>query len=180
LDFIEIKNFVKSRNSQEIHMQNDPQEYISLTKATQFCNYSQEYLSLRARQGKLKAVKFGRNWLIKKEWLDEYLRRTQNIEIIETSKVFLKFPKIPTFPKIPIEFTPKIRFGFLVVLVLALLLNNIVFGKESFKNVYQDLDFAATELGKNTDLAIKGIFDSTKNIISLASEGAEITFQSLT
>jgi len=51
-----------------------PEEnYISLTEATRYCNYSQEYLSLRARQGKLKAVKFGRNWVTKKEWLNEYL-----------------------------------------------------------------------------------------------------------
>ena len=33
-------------------------EYISLTEASVNCKYSQEYLSLRARQGKLKAVKF--------------------------------------------------------------------------------------------------------------------------
>ena len=29
---------------------------------------------MRARQGKLKAVKFGRNWVIKKEWLNEYIQ----------------------------------------------------------------------------------------------------------
>jgi hypothetical protein len=49
--------------------------YISLQEATNYCNYSQEYLSLRARQGKLRAVKFGRNWVTKKEWLDDYLKR---------------------------------------------------------------------------------------------------------
>ncbi|MEK9153146.1 MAG: hypothetical protein AAB723_00930, partial [Patescibacteria group bacterium] len=37
-----------------------------------YSGYSQEYLSLRARQGKLKAVKIGRNWLMAKEWIDEY------------------------------------------------------------------------------------------------------------
>ena len=52
-------------------------EYISLKEATRYCNYSQEYLSLRARQGKLKSVKFGRSWLIKKEWLGEYLKETK-------------------------------------------------------------------------------------------------------
>ena len=165
-------------------MGNNSQNYISLSEATKFCNYSQEYLSLRARQGKLKAVKFGRNWITKKEWLDEYLGRAQNIEIIETPKLSLKFPEIP------IEISWKLRFGFLVILVFALLLNNIVFGVDNFKNVYpvakdfcygvyQDLDFAATKIGENTDLAVKEIFDLTKNIFTLATEGAEITFQGL-
>ncbi|MFC1630110.1 hypothetical protein ACFL06_01080 [Patescibacteria group bacterium] len=48
-------------------------EYISLDEATKYCSYSQEYLSLRARKGKLKAIKFGRNWVTTKEWLNEYL-----------------------------------------------------------------------------------------------------------
>ncbi|PIX03165.1 hypothetical protein COZ78_01845, partial [bacterium (Candidatus Gribaldobacteria) CG_4_8_14_3_um_filter_42_11] len=56
--------------SQEIKTNN----YISLTEAAEkYTNYSQEYLSLRARQGKLKAVKIGRNWLTKKDWVEEYL-----------------------------------------------------------------------------------------------------------
>ena len=46
--------------------------YISLQEATKYCSYSQEYLSLRARQGKLKAVKLGRNWFTKKEWIENY------------------------------------------------------------------------------------------------------------
>ena len=47
-------------------------DYISLVEATKYCEYSQEYLSLRARQGKLKAVKRGRNWFTTKQWLNEY------------------------------------------------------------------------------------------------------------
>jgi len=46
--------------------------YISLKEATKHCPYSQDYLKLRARQGKLKAVKMGRNWFTTKEWLEEY------------------------------------------------------------------------------------------------------------
>ncbi|MBU2635358.1 hypothetical protein KJ841_02810, partial [Patescibacteria group bacterium] len=49
------------------------ENYISLKEATKFCDHSQEYLSLRARQGKLKSVKIGRNWVIRKIWLEEYL-----------------------------------------------------------------------------------------------------------
>lgn len=46
---------------------------ISLSEAAKLCCYSQEYLSLRARQGKLKSVKTGRNWMTTPEWLKEYL-----------------------------------------------------------------------------------------------------------
>ena len=49
------------------------ENYISLQEATRYCNYSQEYLSLRVRQGKIKAVKLGRNWVTKKEWIIEYV-----------------------------------------------------------------------------------------------------------
>ncbi len=52
-------------------------EYISLEEATKYCPYSQEYLSLRARQGKLRAVKLGRNWVTKKEWLEEYVSQVE-------------------------------------------------------------------------------------------------------
>jgi len=51
--------------------------YISLREATKYCNYSQEYLSLRARRGKLKAIKMGRDWLTKKMWLEEYIARVE-------------------------------------------------------------------------------------------------------
>ena len=49
------------------------EKFISLKEATQHCEYSQEYLSLRARQGKLKAVKIGRNWVTKIEWIKDYV-----------------------------------------------------------------------------------------------------------
>lgn len=53
--------------------------YISLNKAAEYSGcYSQEYLSLRARQGKLKAIKIARNWLTKKEWIDEYVEKVNN------------------------------------------------------------------------------------------------------
>jgi len=52
-------------------------KYIPLQEATKYCSYSQEYLSLRARQGKLKSIKIGRNWVTTKEWLEEYLWRVK-------------------------------------------------------------------------------------------------------
>ncbi|MFH1894280.1 MAG: hypothetical protein ABH813_00015 [Patescibacteria group bacterium] len=52
-------------------------QYISLQEATEYCDYSQEYLSLRIRQGKLRGKKFARNWVTKKEWLEEYLKEVR-------------------------------------------------------------------------------------------------------
>ncbi len=51
-------------------------KYITLQRATDFCSYSQEYLSLRARKGKLKALKIGRNWYTTSEWLEDYIAKT--------------------------------------------------------------------------------------------------------
>jgi len=51
------------------------QKYISLAEAAEICSYSQEYLSLRARQHKLQAIKMGRNWFTTREWLDEYISK---------------------------------------------------------------------------------------------------------
>ncbi|MDD2732003.1 MAG: hypothetical protein PHI53_02290 [Candidatus Pacebacteria bacterium] len=55
--------------------------YISLKEASELCSYSQEYLSLRARQGKLKSVKIGRNWVTKKEWLESYISDAEEYKI---------------------------------------------------------------------------------------------------
>ena len=52
----------------------NPAEYLDLADAAKISknNYSLEYLSLLARTGKIGAVKFGRNWKITKEALEEY------------------------------------------------------------------------------------------------------------
>src|SRR3989338_9628534 len=54
--------------------------YILLKDAAQFCSYSQEYLSLRARQGKLRATKIGRNWVTTHTWILEYVERAEKLE----------------------------------------------------------------------------------------------------
>src|SRR3989344_179792 len=54
---------------------NQDKIYISLADASKSCSYSQDYLSLRARQGKLKAIKDGRNWVTSKAWLEEYINK---------------------------------------------------------------------------------------------------------
>jgi hypothetical protein len=49
------------------------EEWILLREAAQDTPYSQEYLSLLARQGKLEAVKRGRLWYTTKKALADYL-----------------------------------------------------------------------------------------------------------
>ena len=53
-------------------------KYLTLFEASGKCNYSQEYLSLRARQGKLRSMKIGRNWYTTEDWLIEYLNSNGN------------------------------------------------------------------------------------------------------
>ncbi|MEK7082206.1 MAG: NYN domain-containing protein, partial [Patescibacteria group bacterium] len=52
-------------------------EYISLARATEGTPYSQEYLSLLVRKGKLHAKKFGRNWRTTKSAVADYILRQQ-------------------------------------------------------------------------------------------------------
>lgn len=59
----------------------DKLKYISLLEAAKYSKvYSQEYLSLRARQEKLKAVKLGRNWVTTKAWIDDYVNDENNVK----------------------------------------------------------------------------------------------------
>ncbi len=52
----------------------ESKEYLTLNEASKISRngYSEEYLSLLSRTGKIGAVKFGRNWKITKEELKEY------------------------------------------------------------------------------------------------------------
>ncbi len=52
----------------------DDERLISLKEIAEFAPYSQEYLSLRARQGKLDAVKIENVWYSSKRALKEYLK----------------------------------------------------------------------------------------------------------
>ncbi len=53
-------------------------EQISLQEATRYCDYSQEYLSLLARKGKLEAIKIGRNWVTTKKAVEDYIRNVSD------------------------------------------------------------------------------------------------------
>ena len=51
----------------------EEETWISLRKAAEMVPYSQEYLSLLARTGKLEAMKRGRNWYTNQQALETYL-----------------------------------------------------------------------------------------------------------
>ncbi len=53
------------------------EEFITLAEASRECRYSQEYLSLLARKGRIDAVKFGRIWTISRKVLEDYVREQE-------------------------------------------------------------------------------------------------------
>jgi len=52
-------------------------EYISIKEATKGTPYTQEYLSLLARKGKLDAIKLGRNWVVTKKAVENYTKSVE-------------------------------------------------------------------------------------------------------
>src|SRR3989344_5980972 len=56
-------------------------QLISLAKAAQNTPYSQEYLSLLARKGKLTSKKIGRNWYTTRAAVEEYISQ-QGVHIV--------------------------------------------------------------------------------------------------
>ena len=52
-------------------------ELLTLKEAATFCPYSADYLNLLVRKGKIRATKIGRDWIITKVDLFEYLRKQQ-------------------------------------------------------------------------------------------------------
>ncbi|GAB1484531.1 hypothetical protein MASR2M78_33490 [Treponema sp.] len=56
------------------------QVYISLKEASNYCNYSLEYLSLLARKGRIPAIKFERNWMTTREAIESYLKQVEKIQ----------------------------------------------------------------------------------------------------
>ena len=57
----------------------EKQGFINLKEATQYCDYSQEYLSLLARKGKLSAIKLNKEWVTTREALEEYINNQRKV-----------------------------------------------------------------------------------------------------
>ncbi len=70
---IERSLIIYLNSLQPVTLESEPQGYINLKEATKYCDYSLEYLSLLARQGKIPAVKFNRNWMTTKEAIESYV-----------------------------------------------------------------------------------------------------------
>jgi hypothetical protein len=83
--------------------------YITLSQATKYCSYSQEYLSLRARQGKLKAEKIDGIWFTKKSYLKEYEEKNSEMNFqIQYEDVSLnRKPNLPDILLAEIHFLIK-------------------------------------------------------------------------
>ncbi len=54
--------------------QDEKRMFINLMEATKYCEYSQEYLSLLARKGRIAAVKINKNWMTTREAIEEYIK----------------------------------------------------------------------------------------------------------
>lgn len=164
-------------------MNKEEPKYISLQEATKYCPYSQDYLSLRARQGKLQAIKIGRNWITTKEWIEEYLKKVEeynnnfkisktvappeNLPVAEEPFAELLFPKVDE--KFPLS---KIRFGFVFALAFILIIAGGVFGKESLKIVYEDLSPYIQEINQRFEKEIvQGWEGTNKGVQEIGQAG---------
>jgi len=143
--------------------------YISLQEATQHCGYSQEYLSLRARQGKLKAIKFGRNWVTKKEWLEEYLGQTEEYKNNLNNKKVV-FATVPPPANLPIERpAPLTRFGFIMALAFVLAVTVTFHGRESFYPVRDSIVTFATDISTKISNGVQNAFqDATPLVVDFS------------
>jgi len=134
-------------------------EYITLQEIAKYCHYSQEYLSLRARQGKLKAVKFGRNWVTKKEWLDEYLQKAEEYNNNFKVKKVSPPKNLPVEPSFPIGvFRPQLIIA--IALAVVFIFAGLFFNKENFKIAIDNISSSSqlAEIGKGSGEILKDYF----------------------
>ncbi len=157
----------------------EAREYISLSEAAIYSGcYSQEYLSLRARHGKLKAVKFGRNWVITKEWLDEYLERVNNYKNNQKKK---ERGRLIDRYLLPVRKLRLITVTY--VLVFLLLSAGIVFGypylEPALNSVSGFIEDTSSQLAadiwdfSNLTRGVEGVGEFSQNIFVGSKKGIE-------
>jgi len=79
---------------QSFEFSDDKYEYISLADAAKYTKFSQDYISLLARNQKIPAKKFGRNWKVRMVDVNEYISRTEKKQAQrEVKKEFSKAGK---------------------------------------------------------------------------------------
>ncbi|MDO8654843.1 MAG: hypothetical protein Q7R48_00195, partial [bacterium] len=164
----------------------DPQ-YISLQEAAILSEYSQEYLSLRARQGKLRARKIGRNWVTTKEWLNEYAEQAEQWRHSNGKQQIGELRESEPPENLPTEsslwqeryitwqrYLGKVTAEYATTFVLAslILLSGIVVGKENIQTgALQFQDFATAAQHELTDRALVLGAQVNNKVPSLGSVG---------
>ena len=167
-------------------MHKDNSQYISLKQASQFSDYSQDYLSLRARQGKLKAVKLGRNWVTKKEWLEEYTNKAEEYredhngnghkENIDNDKIQVTQEKTHNFTYKRPVLSPAITA--VAILVFILFSGGVAFGYYSnsiLKPLYSVVGSVITSIDLGVNETVKDISES--KTFKYASKSVKYAFE---
>ena len=80
--------------SQPFYFTGNKEDYISLTEAAKYTKFTQEYLSLMARTGRVAAQKFGRNWKVRMKDVEAYIAAAdaKTFTRSETNMAVLKSP----------------------------------------------------------------------------------------
>jgi hypothetical protein len=149
----------KNNNNPKYRMSNTSNsnefEYLSLKEASEYSGYSQDYLNLRIRQGKLKGVKIGRNWVTKKEWIDEYKQYTKeyfekrnNKENNNSQKNKEKISQLKIKSLFSFK-SPKIAKVFLAIFLI-LAFAGTIFAKGNLKNFSNEFNLKIKNIAKNT------------------------------
>ncbi|MBZ9572969.1 hypothetical protein KJA17_02210 [Patescibacteria group bacterium] len=152
-------------------------KYISLAEAAKYSDcYSQEYLSLRARQGKLKAIKIGRNWVTTKEWIDEYLEKANNYknQIAErkAKKIIKPIPPFPpTFQPVPRARSRALVWALIFVLASVGTLFASPYFSPLLKSVANSIKDGATEVITDIRVASAGASATLSKFTSDIEEG---------
>ena len=58
--------------------ENSVSEHISLMDAAREYGFSRDYLRFLIFKNELRGEKIGRNWTVKREWVDEFLAKREN------------------------------------------------------------------------------------------------------
>ncbi|MBW8012843.1 MAG: DUF5011 domain-containing protein [Chloroflexi bacterium] len=138
-------------------------KFISLKEATKYCAYDQEYLSLRARQGKLQAKKVNGKWVTTKEYVLYYVQYIEEYKTYKKTKVWLK-PSKPVLFSLPKKEYNPLSFKLITSFVLVLLLIFTgAFGKDGFiPTLIRTIDTTTEEVGnKVAALNYQDVFQAT-------------------
>jgi len=128
-------------------MSNQNTNFISLAEAAKLTNYSQDYISLLCRRGKMKGEKLGRNWFTTKEWIDNYINKTngsgeriipvriESVSDIKPNSVSDNFEaKAINTNQIPADFLSLIKKLMFVIIIFSALISVSVFIFFAIKN----------------------------------------------